>query len=102
LKDAIITRDTFTKTKSFSEKDHIIRLHIDSINGNLTTDVPRKIIYKTKHINYFPVRSRDIDTFEIRLYTEKGYPIYVSNQIIAGEVFASDEITYHIKFNMTS
>lgn len=102
VKDSIITRDTFTKTKSFSEKDHIVRLYIDSVKGILETKVPRKIVYKYKHINYFPVRSRDIDTFEIRLYTDKGFPIYVETQNINGSIYENNDIIYGITFNMTS
>lgn len=102
LKNNIITRDTFSSTKTFSEKDHIARVYVDHVNGELKTEIPRKIIQKNKNINYFPVRSRDIDSCEIRLYNDKGLAIYSAVQNINGKLYEEKHLTYDIIFTMTS
>jgi hypothetical protein len=103
IKNSIVTRPTFTSTKNYSEIEHFCRVHLDGTQGiEITHKVPRKIVKKYKHISYFPITSRDIEEFQISIFTEKGFPIYAPTQTIANDEYEIKKLVYSLDFSITS
>ena len=97
LKQAQITNDTFTKSKTFNEKDHIARIFI-----NKELSIPRVVDKEYKIISYFPFRHRDIEQFQIYLYTEKAQLINSNVQTIDSIDYEVKDIEYNIIFSIVS
>jgi hypothetical protein len=97
LKQSQITRDTFTKSKTFNEKDHIARIFI-----NEELIIPRIIDKEYEVISYFPFIHRDLEQFQIYLYTDKAVLINSNIQTIDSIDYEVRELEYNISFSVMS
>jgi hypothetical protein len=98
LRDAQILENSFTKDNIFPVVDHVFRVPIFQVDGQVLLYVNEQI----KNLNHVVIRNKQISNLTVNLYDQFGELIYSPVITIGNQSFNVRALKYDLKFAISS